>query len=234
MNKSITKFLQASKQNIREGLFFWVIFVSVCTVISFFLDRLVLDMISRADLGQLPGDVSRSLQSLKEFGQSVAIAVGFLLIFALDKPRRRMLPRLLVCILLPLAVVYPLKIVVHRLRPHRAEEYSTTLGLGFYWGSEPSKGSLSAPLAGEDKIAVDGKLNSTDRQSFPSAHTATAFSFAVGLSSLYPAGSLIFYGLAAGCGFHRILFGAHWFSDVVAGLLIGVLISRAAWRWRNK
>jgi len=234
MSQSITNSRSASKQNIRQRLFFWGFFIVVCMAISFCLDRFILDSVNRGSLGELPGDVSRELQSLKEFGQPVAIIVAFLLIFALDKTRRRMLPRLLLCVLLPSVLVWPAKLAVHRLRPRYADEYSTTLGLGFFLGSEPQKPYLAPPLADQNKTTTDGKLDSSDMQSFPSAHTATAFGLAVGLSGLYPAGEWIFYGLAVGCGFHRIIFDAHWFSDVVAASLIGVFISRAAWRWRNK
>ena len=202
--------------------------------ISFCLDWPIVNLVKWLNPKGLPGDVERTLQSFKEFGQPVAIIVAFLLIFTLDKPRRRMLLRLLLCVLLPSVLVWSAKLVVHRLRPHRVDEYSTTLGLGFFLGSEPQKPYLAPPLADQNKTTTDGKLDSSDMQSFPSAHTATAFGLAVGLSGLYPAGEWIFYGLAVGCGFHRIIFDAHWFSDVVAASLIGVFISRAAWRWRNK
>ncbi|NIA07021.1 MAG: phosphatase PAP2 family protein [Actinobacteria bacterium] len=174
------------------------------------------------------------MQSLKEFGQLVAIFVAFLLIFILDKPRRRMLPKLLLCVLLPSVLVWPTKLGVHRLRPHCTDEYSTTLGLGFFLGREPQKPNPALPLAVQGKIEADHKLDSSDIASFPSAHTATAFAFAVGLSALYPSARVVFYALAAGCGCQRIIFGAHWFSDVVAGLLIGLLTARVVWLWPDK
>ena len=233
VKESIVKFLVSLKTNIKkipDYVLRWILFIVASMAISLLLDRLIVGVIRGVDVGRLGGDWMRMLQSLKEFGQPVAIAVAFLLIFAMDKRRRKMLPRLLLCILLPSVLVWPLKLTVHRLRPHQAEEYNTTLELGFFSGSEPSREELSGTLADKEKIAARGQPPSSDIQSFPSAHTATAFGFALGLSRLYPAGRLVFYGLAIGCGFHRVLFGAHWFSDVVAGVFIGILLGRAGWR----
>ncbi|NIA06525.1 MAG: phosphatase PAP2 family protein [Actinobacteria bacterium] len=240
MKESITKVPGRLKaiifniKNIPDYVLRWGLFIVTSMAISLLLDKLIVGMIQRIDVGRLGGDGVRMLQSLKEFGQPMAILVAFLLIFAMDKARRKMLPRLLLCVLLPSVLVWPLKLTVHRLRPYHAEDYSTTLGLGFFSGAEPAKAELSAPLAGKEKIAAQEQPSDSDIQSFPSAHTATAFGFAVGLSRLYPAGQLVFYGLAVGCGLHRVLFGAHWFSDVVAAVFIGILLARAGWRWKNK
>ena len=237
VKESITKLLSSLKTNLKkipESLIRWVLFITASMAISLLLDKLVVGMVQQIDVGQLPGDLERSLQSLKEFGQVVAIGVTFLLVFCMDKPKRRLLPQLLVCVLLPSLLVWPMKLAVHRLRPHQAEEYSTTLGLGFFWGSEPARGEFELEVSGKNKIIARGELSGSDIESFPSAHTATAFGFAVGLSNMYPAGRLIFYGLAIGCGFHRVLFGAHWFSDVIAGVFIGILLGRAGWRWMQK
>ena len=233
VKESITKFLgrlKAILRNIPDYVLRWILFIVASMAVSLLLDKIIVGVIQRIDVGRLGGDWMRMLQSLKEFGQGMAIAVAFLLIFTMDKAKRKMLPRLLLCILLPAVLVWPLKLTVHRLRPHEAEEYNTTLELGFFTGSEPSGAELSAQLADKEKIAVQGHLSNSDIQSFPSAHTAAAFGFAVGLSRLYPAGQLVFYGLAIGCGLHRVLFGAHWFSDVVAGVFIGILLAQAGWR----
>ena len=237
VKESIVKFLVSLKTNIKkipDYVLRWILFIVASMAISLLLDRLIVGVIRGVDVSRLGGDVGRMLQSLKEFGQPVAIAVAFLLIFAMDKAKRKMLPRLLLCVLLPSILVWPLKLTVHRLRPHDAENYTTALELGFFSGSEPSMAELLAGLSDKEKIAAQGQLSKSDIQSFPSAHTATAFGFALGLSRLYPAGQLVFYGLAVGCGFHRVLFGAHWFSDVVAGVFIGILLARAGWRWRNR
>lgn len=62
---------------------------------------------------------------------------------------------------------------------------------------------------------------------FPSSHTSAAFGGAAAMGMLFPAARPALFLLAAGCGFSRILVGAHWFSDVVGGAACG--IAAAAW-----
>ena len=235
MDQSITKSTPDSKKNIRRYLLFWALFVCLSLIVSFCLDRLILYQIVRQVIpNPRSGFIFRTLESLKEFGQPVAITVTCLLIFLLDKSRRRLLPRLLLCIILPSVLVWPIKLTVHRIRPHRIDNHRTTLGLGFFWGSQPTPPAWDHSFANQDKIVANPELRRSEMQSFPSAHTATALAFAVALSAMYPPARVVFYALAAGCGLHRILFDAHWFSDVVASVFIGLFVSRAVWRWRNR
>jgi hypothetical protein len=66
-------------------------------------------------------------------------------------------------------------------------------------------------------------------KSFPSGHTATAFSLAAGVS-MYADDSLWVaipaYTLATGVGFSRIRADAHFLSDVFVGAVIGVVSTR--------
>jgi membrane-associated phospholipid phosphatase len=61
-------------------------------------------------------------------------------------------------------------------------------------------------------------------QSFPSAHTATAFGMAVMLSSLYPRGRFLFFLLAIMVMGHRLFSGAHFASDILTGAAIGWIV----------
>ncbi len=200
-------------------------------LIAFVLDRPILHLVRRANIDAFSGDLRRTLDSFKEFGQVVAIVVACLLIFVLDKPRRSMLPRLIICILLPLALVYPTKWTLHRLRPHAAdpEQVDTVLNLGFYFGEDPKLPTLVTSVSGKDKIQKDRYPSASEKVSFPSGHTAIAFAFAFGLAVMYPPARWIFYALAIGCGAHRIIFDAHWFSDVIASVFIGLLVAKAVW-----
>ncbi|MFZ4590082.1 MAG: phosphatase PAP2 family protein [Ignavibacteria bacterium] len=69
------------------------------------------------------------------------------------------------------------------------------------------------------------KYNSpTDRYSFPSGHTATAFSMATSLTLRYPdkpAIIVISYLYAAITGYGRMYLGVHYPSDILGGMLIG-------------
>jgi len=56
---------------------------------------------------------------------------------------------------------------------------------------------------------------------FPSSHTSVAFGAALVLARVLPGVGWIAIPLAAGCGLTRVLVGAHFLSDVVAGAAIG-------------
>lgn len=72
-----------------------------------------------------------------------------------------------------------------------------------------------------------------DRLSFPSGHTAAAFTLAEFLAQEYsgksPVYGIIGYSFATATGVFRMYNKAHWFSDVVAGAGFGILSTKAAY-----
>ena len=69
----------------------------------------------------------------------------------------------------------------------------------------------------------------------PSSHAVIAFSGAAALSVLFPEAKCVWYALAIGCGVTRVLSGAHYVSDVVAGAAIGIgVVVVIARRWGSK
>jgi membrane-associated phospholipid phosphatase len=66
---------------------------------------------------------------------------------------------------------------------------------------------------------------STRNFGMPSSHALIAFSGAAALSVLFPEASCVWYFLAIGCGITRVIAGAHFVSDVVAGAAIGIAIA---------
>ncbi|MBF0553326.1 MAG: phosphatase PAP2 family protein [Nitrospirae bacterium] len=74
-------------------------------------------------------------------------------------------------------------------------------------------------------IAIGPSLH-VDYDSFPSGHTALAFSIACILSSYFKRYSVIFYSFAALAGFDRVKAGSHFPSDVIAGAFIGIAVTK--------
>ena len=61
--------------------------------------------------------------------------------------------------------------------------------------------------------------------SFPSGHTAAAVAFASGVGRVLPLASVPLHCLAALVGYSRVHTGVHYPGDVVAGALLGAVIS---------
>lgn len=66
---------------------------------------------------------------------------------------------------------------------------------------------------------------SSNNQSFPSGHTASAFGLAVILAAWYPRGRWLFIMVAGLVGMHRIQHLAHFPSDVCAGVAAGWFVA---------
>ena len=66
------------------------------------------------------------------------------------------------------------------------------------------------------------------RMGFPSNHATNAGAAASVLSVAYPAASVVFWSLAGLIAYSRVYCGAHYPGDVLAGLLLGGLLS---WPW---
>ncbi len=66
-------------------------------------------------------------------------------------------------------------------------------------------------------------------RSFPSGHSSGAWSAATILAHQYPAHNIvpvIAYATAAGIAYSRMVVGAHWLSDVVAGSFLGYVCAQ--------
>jgi len=77
-------------------------------------------------------------------------------------------------------------------------------------------------------------LHGSGDLSFPSGHATLAFATAAALAYLLPRGGVLFYIVAAGCALTRVILQAHFYSDILMGatlgIVLGALIARAAGR----
>ena len=115
-------------------------------------------------------------------------------------------------------ITQPLKKLTHRARPHQALEGVRRVDVA---GVRPELFSLAYPM----QISRSGAPDSTDkiRRSFPSAHVLNSTVLGVVLwSFLRWPGWLLLPPLMA---WSRIYMGAHWPSDVLASLVLGVSFS---------
>ncbi|MEN6458644.1 MAG: phosphatase PAP2 family protein [Thermoguttaceae bacterium] len=148
----------------------------------------------------------RGLGLFEVFGHGLGVLLAALMIYQLDVSRRWAIPRVLVCAFAAGVMADLVKMTLMRFRPH---------GLHF-------------PFAGDvwntfgDWWPALGV--SSDLQSFPSAHMATAVGLAAALVWLYPRGRIVFPLLAVLVGFQRIAAGAHYPSDVLVGAAVGCLV----------
>lgn len=204
---------------------------------------------------RLPGDIRRELHAIQQFGQGGAIILTLLLILCLDPRGSRRLLDWAVALAMTAAVVYPMKMLLGRPRPGLGAELLTVSVTG---AMEPSGSTADASVAAtQERFAVlytpDTFLGpfgqhpfdlptgtrhawefwadiSADLWSMPSAHTAYAVVMAVFLGAGYPRIAWLMWLLAILVGLARVIFGAHYPTDVAAGAAIGAAAALAATR----
>ncbi|MCW3465661.1 phosphatase PAP2 family protein [Chitinophaga nivalis] len=124
----------------------------------------------------------------------------------------------------PFAAVYLLNAVgIHG--KHNLRDRTMILGI--------SALITAGTIQGLKRITDEERPDGTNRMSFPSGHTATAFAAAEYLRQEYrdvsPWYGIGGYAVATATGALRIYNNRHWLSDVVAGAGIGILSTKAAY-----
>lgn len=162
------------------------------------------------DADHLAGDVRRFFELTEFFAHGFGITLILIAVLVLAPDRRRRLVRVVMGLLASALVVHGIKLVVLRMRP------------GFFW----SQGELDqttwlgfASWIDPTNAAILNVAHAS--QSFPSGHSAAVSALAVGLIWLLGKGRGLFTAMVIlGC-LQRVLFHAHWPSDVLVGAAIG-------------
>jgi membrane-associated phospholipid phosphatase len=147
--------------------------------------------------------VIQIFQWITELGKSTGYLIGFFLLFLFYKYyRRRQIAANRALFLFSTVALSGLttdliKPLVGRLRP---------------------KLLFEANLYGFDPFRIGYEYNS-----FPSGHATTVFALAVALSLFFPRWRLPFFSFAFVVGLSRIIVGAHYLSDVLAGAYVGAM-----------
>jgi membrane-associated phospholipid phosphatase len=148
-----------------------------------------------------PGEFRRLFGIAEPFGNGYGVVAVALAIYLLDPARRRKLGRFLAMSFGAGMAANGLKLLVARWRPHKFDFSGTLQDTFIQWLPMGAGGSA--------------------RQSFPSAHTATAVGLAIALAWLYPRGRRLFAGLAVLVACQRVASGAHYLSDTLVGMSVG-------------
>ncbi|MEM7755700.1 MAG: phosphatase PAP2 family protein [Planctomycetota bacterium] len=177
------------------------------------IDGLLVGVLGGVELG---GDVRRELEALQQFGQlSFSLLIAWA-IALLDRERCRRLLDWLAAGLLTAVVLYPAKMLIGRPRPRFDDPFGFIGAFGKY------------PLDAERGMAAGWELGVSgvsDLWSMPSGHTAFAVVCAVFLWVAYPRIRLLAVTLAVITASGRLLLGAHYVSDVLAGAALGLAVA---------
>lgn len=186
----------------RFGGPFWPLFAGYAALfaIALWFDAAVAEFFSRP---LRSGQLNSILASLRCWGEGPTLVLLALGISIAAPARTRMAVWALVCALAVGATVELIKPVFARMRPDEA----LALGETGSWHHQAGRNS-----------------------SFPSGHTATAFSFARGLSAIVPGVRPVCLLAASGTALSRMHSERHYLSDCVAGALIGWYLTALLWR----
>ena len=156
-------------------------------------------------------DLHKLLALSEVFAHGIGVVLIISTVLVLDPARRlRDALRLFVCSLGAGITADVVKLFVGRTRPNAFDFEGGIVQTFVGW----------APLLTLDNA---GEALSRNIQSFPSAHTATAFGLAVALGWLYPRGRALFFAFAILAAIQRIDAGAHYVSDTLAAAALGCL-----------
>lgn len=154
---------------------------------------------------EIPGDLKDFIDAAEHFGTPYGQILALLCLAAATGWRERRVVRIFIGTSLAGLAANLFKLLIGRTRP-RAFDFET----GDLWSSFVAWFPFGA--------------QGSSIQSFPSAHTASAFGFAAMLTWAFPKGRSIFLLLGFLVGVHRITTSAHFPSDVFFGAAVGWIV----------
>ena len=187
----------------------WLAVLIVVACLGFFFDQTVVRAIAGHQirwLEQIAGVISKfgDWPELMGYATVALVGVGF--------ARKRTLVKVILCMMiagtLAGAVTNSVRLLSGRARPNNHEVPPGWYGL-WYEGQW---------LLGKYKF-----------HSFPSGHTATAFAFFGVIGFAYRRWAWSFLAVAGVIGWSRLYINAHFFSDVLVGLVLGLFFAQLTW-----
>lgn len=165
------------------------------------------------------GDFRRELEAGQQYGAIGSLVLAAAVIWLLNPARRRRLLDLACAAVLTGLAVALLKALVGRPRPKFGDPRHFLGPFGVY-PLEARPGVRPIPEL-RHAWEVWGNISS-DLWSFPSSHTAYAVVLSLFLVALYPRIRPLAVFMVLLVGICRVLFGAHYPTDVVAGAAVGL------------
>ncbi len=171
----------------------------------------------------LAGDVRRTLETLQQYGDAASVILVGLIIWLQDPNRRRALLDLALAAATTGLITLVAKMIIGRPRPTLGEPTLFLLPwrsfeMPIHEGGQPS--GIVAVHAWEIMGQDVSRL-----WSMPSSHTSGAMALSVFLFLVYPRLKPLAIGMVVIVGVSRVLTTAHYPTDVVAGALVGWLVS---------
>lgn len=167
---------------------------------------------------RLGGDPKRELEFIGQFGALTSILIVAACVWLLDPGRRAELVRLALAMVAASLGCLVLKMLIGRPRPKFGDP-GVLLGP---WGAYPIDADVGVRHAWEVWADI-----SSDLWSMPSSHTAAAVALSAVLARWYRPLTPLVVTLASLVACSRILFGAHYPSDVLMGAAVGWIAARA-------
>ncbi len=164
------------------------------------------------------GEFQNLLQRSEAFGHGTGVALILITIVVLCRPGVRTTAWLVAAAYGAGMAANLIKVFVIRTRPHSIDEVGASALPGLV-------DVISAPFTN-----IVEHIGNSSEQSFPSAHTATAFGLAVAIGTLFPRGRVWFFVLAGLVGCQRICASCHFPSDVCWGAAVGMAFGVFAMR----
>lgn len=218
------------RQGSRRGRYVWaaaLLLAPVSVALLLPIDQHVADWAMRVALGS---ELRQELEAWQQYGAIGSLLFTALLVWQMDPPRRVRLWDMAMAIGVVGAAVMVLKVLIGRARP------GFVLDTGAPGLFVPAWAQYPYPAGGTELVhnwEAGARL-----WSMPSSHTAYAAILSVFLAMLYPRFRWIGAGMVLLVGFCRVLFGAHYPSDVAAGALlatgIAIPVIRQQWGIRTR
>ena len=193
-----------------QRLWFWSACFALLGIVALPVDISLANWFADGRLNDIvPGDLFRLLILSEVFALGTSVIIILAIVVVLDPPQWQRLPRI-VCMSLGAGLIANLMklCIVARLRPERASEISNVSATFVEW----------FPMANLGRHL----------QSCPSAHAATATGLFVALSACYPRGTVLFGAIAALACCQRVECGAHFLSDSLWGVGVGLAVAGLA------